>query len=155
MSRCLRFTFYDNWQSSLLCDRGTAQFYLSVGNEHLSSLVHVIGQDGECLVDLRRNTVSLTEKTQYLRTVNVVDAFRKSSGLMKTSVGNFNKYMRGTMGIGPAYDLQASSMTASIHAFYQALLSGQRVPVGAPEATAVVQGCEMINQSIPTPSGGN
>jgi predicted dehydrogenase len=139
--------FYDTWQTSLICDRGTAQMMLSVGREYLNTWVHVIGQDGEALVDLRRNTFRISEKTRYMRTDNLVDAWRNSRGLMADSLRNFSSYLKGAIGLKPVYELQNISVGGSVNAFYDALTGGSKFPASAAEGTAVVEACESIIES--------
>jgi len=147
-------TFFDTWQSSFVCDRGTAQLSLAVGRDYLNTWVHMIGQDGEVFVDLRRNTVELSEKTKYVRADNLVDSWRNGKGLIGASLSNFTRQAKGALGLAPAFELQNESMNASIGAFYQGLLSGKGAPVGADEGTAVVRGCEAMIQSALSLEGG-
>ena len=139
--------FYDTWQTSLVCERGTAQMLLSVGRDYLNTWVHVIGQDGEAFVDLRRNTLRISEKTKYMRTDNLVDAWRNSRGLMADGLRNFRSYIQGAIGLKPAYELQNISVGGSIGAFYHALVTGTEFPANAAEGTAVVGACESIIES--------
>ena len=139
--------FYDTWQTSLVCERGSAQLLLSVGRDYLNTWVHVIGQDGEAFVDLRRNTVRISEKIKYMRTENLVDAWRNSRGLMTDSLRNFSAYLQGAVGLKPAYQLQDISVGGSVGAFYDALVTGREFPASAAEGTAVVEACESIIES--------
>ena len=139
--------FFDTWQSSLVCERGTAQLFLSVGRDYLSTWVHVMGEDGEIFVDLRRNTMRLSEKSRHPRTDHLRDSWRNGTDTVKASLKNFSRYAQGALGLGPAYELQHDSMNASIGAFYAALREGRDVPVGAGEGTAVVRSCEAMIQA--------
>src|ERR1035441_5167597 len=58
--------FYDTWQISAVCDRGSAQCFLSFGKEYFDFWIYAIGQDGAAFVDLRRNAVQFTEKTRFM-----------------------------------------------------------------------------------------
>lgn len=139
--------FYDTWQTSLVCERGSAQMLLSVGRDYLNTWVHVIGQDGEAFVDLRRNTVRISENTKYMRTENLVDAWRTSRSLMTDSLRNFSAYVQGAVGLKPPYQLQNTSVGGSVGAFYNSLLTGCEFPASATEGTAVVKACESIIES--------
>jgi predicted dehydrogenase len=141
--------FFHTWQSSLVCERGTAQLLLSVGRDYPNMWIHALGQDGEIFVDLRRNTTRISEKTQYQRTDNIVDAWRNSSKTMSAALGNFKRYFQGALGLKPPFELQNESMRGSIGAFYDALARGVKAPVGAAEGTDVVRGCEAIFESAP------
>jgi predicted dehydrogenase len=140
-------TFYETWQSSLVCERGTAQFVLGLGGEYLNTWVHVIGQDGEAFADLRRNTFRLSEKTRYPRADNLVDGWKNGTGLIRQSVRNFRDQMKGAFGIGLAYEMQTFSINASVGAFYRALASSQTPPVSGEDGAAVVQACEAVIES--------
>jgi predicted dehydrogenase len=139
--------FYDTWQTSLVCERGTAQMLLSVGRDYLNTWVHAIGQDGEAFVDLRRNTMRISENIKYMRTENLVDAWRNSRGLMTDSLRNFSAYVQGALGLKPEYQLQNISVGGSIGAFYDALATGSDFPASAAEGAAVVEACESIIES--------
>jgi predicted dehydrogenase len=139
--------FFDTWQSSLVCDRGTAQVVLAVGREHTSTWVHVIGQDGEAMVDLRRNTFRLSEKTKFQRSDNLLDGWRNSRRVLGASIRNFKSYLMSTTGFGPTSELQNISMNGSVNAFYHALKAGREVPVSGIAGTAVVDACESVIES--------
>ena len=139
--------FYDTWQTSLVCERGSAQMLLAVGREYLSTRAHVIGQDGEVFVDLRRNTVQISGKTKWQRAGNLVDSWHNGKALISSSLRNLSAYLQGTVGLKPAYDLQNISMAGSIGAFYDTLLSRKSLAASAAEGTAVVEACESILES--------
>ena len=139
--------FYDTWQSSLVCTRGTGQLFLSVGRDYLNTWVHLVGEDGEIFVDLRRNTVRLSEKTKYLRMDNLIDSWRNGKETVRASLGTFVRQTQGALGLKPPFDMQSESMNMSILAYYEALLNDWPVPVGAAEGLTVVRGCEAIIES--------
>lgn len=139
--------FYDTWLTSLVCRRGTAQCVLALGGEYLNTWVHVLGQDGEAWVDLRRNTIRVSENSRYPRTDNVRDAWRNGTGVVAQSARNFIAQMKDALGIGPPQAVQTLSMNASVQAFYQALTDGSKPPVDGTDGTAVVEFCEAVIQS--------
>ena len=116
-------TFFDTWQSSLLCERGSAQMLLALGRDFLSTRVHVIGQDGEAFVDLRRNTVQFSGKTKWLRCDNLVDNWRNGKGLVAAGLKNFSSVLKGTLGLTPPFELQNISMAGSVGAFYDTVIN--------------------------------
>ena len=136
--------YYGSWLTSLVCERGTAQMMLSLEGEYKCTAVHAIGQDAECYVDLRRNTVRISEKGRLIRMDNLHDAWKTTGAVLGGSLANFRDYTLGALGFRPTFELQNISMLASIGAFYRALIAGRPVPVGSAEGTAVVQGCEKI-----------
>ncbi len=140
-------SFYDTWQSSLVCERGSAQILLALGREYLSTGIHVIGQDGEVFVNLRRNTVQVSGKTRWQRADNLVDSWRNGKALIVSGVRNFSAYVQGAVGAKPAYELQDVSMAGSIGAFYGSLFNRRPLAADAAEGTAVVEACESILES--------
>jgi predicted dehydrogenase len=139
--------FYDTWQTSLVCDRGTAQMVVAAGGEFLSTWVYVLGQDGEAFVDLRRNTIRVSGNSPYLRTAGLRDGFRNGGALIRQSLGNFIAQTKGSLGLARAYELQTFSMNDSIRAFYAALLTDAKLPVDGADGAAVVRACEIVTQS--------
>jgi predicted dehydrogenase len=140
--------FFHSWHNSLVCERGTAQFLLSVGKSYPNTWIHILCEDGEALVDFRRYTVRFSERTKYRRTNDLRDGSRNAWSLLRQSVGNFTTYSLAAVGLGsPAYSWQEVSIRNSIAAFYSALAAGKPVPVGAVEGTAVVEACELLFDS--------
>jgi predicted dehydrogenase len=137
-------TFYSSWLTSLVCERGSAQCTLMLGGEYLDTWVHAVGQDGEIVADLRRNTLRLSEKSRYPRTDNMRDAWKNGKGILGQSLRNFKAQMAGALGFAPAYEMQTLSMNASIKAFYDALIAGQRLPVDGSDGLAVMESCEAV-----------
>jgi len=139
--------FFKTWQTSLVCERGTAQCTFSVDGSYPAMAVHVIGEDAQAFVDLRRNTLQIIDKTHYMRLDDTVNGWKNSSALRRQTLGNFKKYALGAVGVGPKYDLQGSSFVENIAAFYRALAAGKRPRLDAAEGTAVVEACQMIIDS--------
>lgn len=139
--------FFKHWQVSLVCERGNAQCTVSVGGGYQSMAVHVLGEDAQAFVDLRRNTIQIIEKTPYLRMDDMVNGFRNSLALARSSLRNLTSYSRGALGLGPRHDQQAFSFEASIAAFYRALAAGRTPRIDGAEGTAVVEACRMTIDS--------
>ena len=139
--------FFDTWQSSLNCERGTAQVLLSMGKAYPSTWIHVLGQDGDAFIDLWRYTVRFTERSRFVRAANLFDGLRIARSLVSQSVANFRQYSLAALGVRPPFSWQEISIASSVNAFYQALAAGKTPPVGAEEGTAVVQACEEIVKS--------
>ena len=70
--------FFKHWQTSFVCERGNAQCTFSVGGAYASIAVHVIGEDAQAFVDMRRNSIQIIEKTPYLRLDDAVNGWRNS-----------------------------------------------------------------------------
>ena len=140
--------FYDTWQASLNCTQGTGQLFFSVGRDYLETWVHIIGQDGSALADLRRNTLALSGKSAKL---GPYDDLRQCAAapwsVFRDGVRNFKDYLLGSLRLKPAYDLFFEPLAESIGGFYRALAEGRMPPVSIQQGAAVVRACERIVSS--------
>jgi predicted dehydrogenase len=136
--------FYSTWQSSLVCDRGTAQMMLSLGKPYLSVWIHLLCEDGEAFVNANRYTVRYSENTQYKRLDNLVDGWRNARSLLSQSLSNFKHNALSGIGLSPASTWQQISFKNSIASFYSALAQNVEPPTGAAEGTAVLEMCEKV-----------
>jgi predicted dehydrogenase len=136
--------FYSTWMSSLVCERGTASLVLSTGGGWSSGSVHVMGQDGEAFVDLRRNTFRISEKDRYIRAGDLVDGMSNGLSVARQSLRNFVAYGLGAAGLRKPYALQDTSVKNSLENFYNAVRYGYAPVVGADEGAAVIAACFRI-----------
>jgi predicted dehydrogenase len=137
--------FFDRWQISIQCERGTAQFYLSFNKGFFESQLQVIGEDGSAVVDLRRNTIRFSDKTKLLEPVDALrNALVSASKLSRQGIGNFVDYALGFLGVQSPKDPFFMSMQASIAAFYAALRRNEAPPVRLEEGCEIVATCEEI-----------
>jgi predicted dehydrogenase len=139
--------FFKHWQTSLVCERGTAQCTFSVGGAYNTITVLVIGEDAQAFVDIRRNTIQILEKTPYLRMDDMVNGFRNSWGMARRNLRAIKTYSLGAVGFGPRYDQQGFSFRSSIAAFYRALAAGRTPRIDGAEGTRVVEACHMTIDS--------
>ncbi len=139
--------FFKHWQSSLVCERGTAQVTFSVGGAYSSITVLVIGEDAQAFVDIRRNTIQIFEKTPYARLDDMVNGFRNSWALARRNLRAIKMYSLGAIGFGPRYEQQSFSFHSSIAAFYRALAAGRTPRIDGAEGTRVVEACHMTIDS--------
>ena len=139
--------FFKHWQTSLVCERGNAQCTFSVGGAHQAIALHVLGEDAQAFVDLRRNSLLIIEKTHYPRLDDMVNGWKNSLAMARRHLRNLKSYSLGAIGIAPRYDQQSFSFRASIAAFYRALAAGETPRIDAAEGTAVVEACQMTIDS--------
>ena len=139
--------FFRTWQSSLVHARGASQCTLAVGSGYFSSAVHVVGEDAQAFVDLRRNTFQLIEKTRYARVDDMINGWKNASALTRRSWRNFKAYALGAAGLGPPHLQQIISVNSSVAAFYRALAAGRNPRIDGAEGAAVVEACEMVRDS--------
>jgi len=139
--------FFRSWQSGLVCERGTAQLMLAVGAGYYTALVHLIGEDGEAVVDLRRNTVTVTEKSPHIRSDDYVSVRRRAKSLATQATRNMLEYGLGAAGVRREYSVQIASVVNSLASFYDAVRAGRAPVVGGAQGTAVIEACYRIVES--------
>lgn len=136
--------FFHTWQASLVCERGTGQFFLSVGKSYPSCWVHVMGQDGEVFIDLWRSTIRLFGRSGYRRTGALRQDLSAAASVARQSVSMFIGNNLAAFGLSRSVNSQDVSIRNSIADFYSAMATGAPTPMGADEGTAVVEACEMV-----------
>ncbi len=147
---------YHTWQATLMCERGTAQIYLSTNGDFPDLRVHVVGEDGAATWDFRRNTVVLHEKTPLiLYRDNLRDCTSAARALVRDGMRNFRREMLGALSLAPLYNPFQDSTNASTRAFYAALDDDDPLPHGFEAGARVVAACEQIVRSglANTPAG--
>jgi len=138
-------TFYSMWQVAIVCERGTAMLLLSFATGFEDLWLHVQGEDGVCHVDIRRNTVVISEKSVALGPLDDLrDSRQASRTISKDGIRHYMNYILASLRRKAPYPLQFASMDASIRAFYDALRNGTPPPMGATEGSAAVQACESV-----------
>jgi len=142
-------TFYDTWQVSLVCERGTAQLFMAFDGSFPHWHLHAIGQDASARIDLLANTYVLDRSTA---SVPPVDAWRRgvargSSEIVGTTT-QMARYVASTLRITERRDPYYASMKGSIDAFYRRLIA--RTPdVLVPLDRQVSAAMDMIVASVP------
>jgi len=142
-------TFFDGWHSVLTCERGIAQCSFSFGGDFADGWIYVIGQDGSASVDLLRNTYTLSRKSRFVKPVeDFWDSLQRSRSLAAQGFRNISNFAAGILGLSVTNDVFSVGMRNSIAAFYDAIGRGVDPPAGILEATAVIQGCETMIESV-------
>lgn len=138
-------TMWDTWQISLVCERGTAQCFISLGRECNDAWLHLIGQDGTAFVDLRRNTLRISEKSRFMEPVDLfLDVSRGAASAAAQAAGNLTKYVLGFLGLKRPADAMFESMFSSISGFYDSMRANVPLPAGLREGTAAIEAYEQI-----------
>jgi predicted dehydrogenase/nucleoside-diphosphate-sugar epimerase len=118
-------TFFDTWQVSLSCERGTAQLYMAFDGAFPYWQLHVVGQDATARLDLLANTYVLDRATP---SVPPVDALRRGvrRGAVESAgaIRQMAHYVSGTLKITGRRDPYYVSMKESIDAFHRRLHEG-------------------------------
>jgi len=138
-------SLYDTWQISLICQRGTAHCFISLGRECNDVWLQLIGQDGTAFVDLHRNTLRVNKKSRFMEPIEFFQDSLKNAGRTATqAANNLKDYVMGFVGLRPPGDPVFKSMLASITDFYDSLGTDRRTPAGLDEGTAVIEAYEQI-----------
>jgi predicted dehydrogenase len=142
-------TFFDNWQMLFTCERGPAQCYFSLGGNFPECSVYVVGQDGYAIVDLIRNTYVFSTKTRFVSPVDsFVDSMRRSRSLFADGFRNIFTFAEGVLGLNVSSDVFSVGMRNSVVAFHEAISRRSEPPAGIAEATAVIQACTAVIDSV-------
>jgi predicted dehydrogenase len=140
--------FFRTWQMTLDCERGTAQNFVSVGADFFDYSLHVVGQDGTALVDLRRNTICYAENSRFMDSVDDLrHAWINSSAWAAQGTRNFVNYVAAILKIKPLSDPFSVGFRNSISAFYSAYQAGKNVPTGLAQGIEVIDTCMRIVHS--------
>jgi len=140
--------FFDSWQVALTCERGTAQWYLSLGRDFPNEWLCVEGQDGCATVDLLRNLYTVSSKTRWQNPFNdALTAWRRSQAYFIGGVQSTAKFIVRTIEGRGVSDTFSISMRDSVTAFYKAITRAVEPPVGIVEGTAVTEACRSIANS--------
>jgi predicted dehydrogenase len=137
--------FFNDWNVSLIAERGTAQCHLGFGHSFFDNWLHVTGEDGAAFADLRRNTLRVTAKSRYIEPVdNLIDGWRSGAALARSATAGFAGYAAAFLKLRPRQDPFYVSMDTSIRAFYDAVRAGAEPPASAEFGAGLVRVCEEI-----------
>lgn len=140
--------FYDTWQSSMILERGTAQFFLSVGREYRDGCLYVLGQDGAACLDLLRNTITITEKSRFSPPVDDLRVTMSNArSMLGGGIRTFRTFVKGFLGSKSDGNAYYIGMRESIRAFYRAFQLKESPPVGLADGIMVIETCEAIIRS--------
>lgn len=136
------------WQTSVECERGTAQMMLGVGAGFGSCRLDVLGEDAFGHLEFLQDWMILTEESPYRPVVaGFAHAWSNFRRMCSSSYGHMKDYLLAGLGrqsdAGP-WDI---AMRDSILSFYDALERGTAPPEGLEEGSAVIAYCEAIFRS--------
>ena len=137
--------FYNTWQISLECERGTAQCFLSFGRDQMDTWLHAVGQDGTAWLDLRRNVVLFSGKTRFLDPIDRVHhALSQARSQASQGLRNLSGYACTFLKIRPTSDSFALGFTGAIGAFYDSVLRDLPLPESMVQGRSLIETCESI-----------
>jgi nucleoside-diphosphate-sugar epimerase/predicted dehydrogenase len=141
-------TFFDNWQISLKCQRGTAQMYLAFAGSFPHWQLHVIGQDAAARLDLLGNSYVLDRATA---SVPPVDLLRRGLQQGGHQIGDaavqLLRYVGATLKLTGRRDHYYLGMKGGIARFYDRLQSHEPLTSGA--GREVIAGLELAAATVP------
>jgi|GEM_PF-43636 len=140
--------FYDTWQISMICEKATAQLFMSLGQDFPASGLIAIGEDGLVQVDLVHNRSFIQSKTQW---PEFYDAFQNEKNLArevaKQSLVNLGRYLLSTLRMIPRSDPFFLGMKNSIAAFYEGVDHEKRF-IDGKVGSDIVRMCERISREV-------
>ena len=138
--------FFHDWQIGMLCERGSAHLFLSVGDRFPEVSVTVYGEDATAVADVKAATLTVTEKSRFMMPAvdHLVAAVRNSVRLMGNCAANLKDFALGILKPHPLADHYFSSMLTSVTGFYEAVQRRGPAPVDLEQGTNVVSACQQI-----------
>ncbi len=137
-------SIWRRWLISLVCERGTAQLYLSLGETYPSWGATIFGDDGVIFADYVRTRVTHETSGRY---GDFFDDYRNGAamgGQMKRHArGNLASYVASTLKLKPRSDSFIRSMAGSIKSFY-ADLEHSRGDLSGADGRRMVELCERM-----------
>ena len=143
-------SFFDSWQISLECERGTASLYLSIGQGVADTRVRVLGQDGTAEADLGRGTLRVTESSPRRIAGPLGEGWAHGKESLGAAIGNVAHQYGAAVGL--LASRRRNPFYRSLSAFYQALASGKSPREDAAAGKAVVEYCEETARHLKFPA---
>jgi predicted dehydrogenase/nucleoside-diphosphate-sugar epimerase len=142
--------FYDSWQITIECARGTAAVTLVFGRDAPHNSIQAFGQDGMARVDLLGNTYVCRRRTRY---AEPVDRFYGDLADTCTTAfqaaRNLANYGLTTLRVRSRSDPFYVGMHESIRSFYEGLRGGLRPGLSGEDGRQVVALCEQVARTLP------
>ncbi|MBI3820955.1 MAG: NAD-dependent epimerase/dehydratase family protein [Planctomycetes bacterium] len=137
--------FFDTWQASMQCERGTAQLFIAFNREFPESWMHVVGEDGSIRIDLGHGGYAIHEKTRWPDFYeSTLTARRDAKAWHAASREAFYGYVLPLLKIQPRRDPFFIGMKGCVGAFHRALRDGSALPVSGEDGVAVLEACEKL-----------
>lgn len=141
-------TFYDNWQISLQCERGTAQMYLAFAGTFPHWQLHVVGQDGCARLDLLGNSYVLDRATASVPPIDVLRrGMRQGWEQMLCALAQLTRYAGATLKLTGRRDPYYLGMKGAISRFYARLDGSESLTSRA--GRDVIAGLELASAGLP------
>lgn len=131
---------FQSWICSIVCERGTAQVAISLGEGLKEITTHIIGEDGMAFADSRRGFLLVYESTPYRLTENVRFAVSNSWKTFIQTSGALFKELAVKLRLVPY--ATPNGFSQSIRAFYNARANGQAIAEDAVAGFEVIRFCE-------------
>lgn len=111
--------FYETWQLSLVCERATAQLFMSYAGSYRTWQLMAICQDGVLSAEVERNRLTAVDRTRWGRYLEPVHIARKvAMGEIGKGAKNLARETGSALRPVPRNDVYFVSMRDSIAAFH-------------------------------------
>ena len=118
--------FFDTWQVSLVCQRATAQLFLSYGGSYRTWQIVAICQDGVLTAEVEQNRLTALDRTRWGRYHEPLHLARKVAVQeLGKGVQNLAREADAVLRPTPRKDTYFESMRASIESFHHALAAAE------------------------------
>jgi predicted dehydrogenase/nucleoside-diphosphate-sugar epimerase len=145
-----RALFYQTWQISFKCKKGTAYAFMSFGREFPESRLNVIGEDGSLEIDLVNNLYQMHEKSLWpVFFDSFLDGIQNGSRMALVSTNNLFNYSLSLFRFQKRTDSFYLCMKKSIENFYNALENNKPIRCSGEDAIKVIQCCEKCTENFP------
>jgi predicted dehydrogenase len=138
--------FFDSWQISAVCERGTAGLYISVGKDVLTMWLEVLGQDGTAHLDLLRGTLLVSETSPRRIADPIGEAWSHARESLSAAAANIGHQYSAALGFGASR--RRDGFYRSFAAFYSAVVSGTRPREDVSAGMEVVEYCEEAARNL-------
>lgn len=137
-------SIFRKWMISLICEKGSAQLYVALGETYPSWAMTIIGDDGLIIADYVRSRVSLETSGRYPDFFDELrNGLRVSASLAVQSFGNAAAYTGSLLKLWPRSDAFFRSMSSSVACFYRDLAHSNGDLTGG-DGKQLVKICEQI-----------
>ncbi|MBV9803779.1 MAG: NAD-dependent epimerase/dehydratase family protein [Solirubrobacterales bacterium] len=140
--------YYDTWQVSLVCERATAQLFVSYAGAYRSWQLTAICQDGVLDAEVEQNRISVRDRSRWGRYAEPVQVAAKlARAEVEKGVENVVREAGSLLRPTPRRDVYFTSMRESITAFHDGA-NGRTPRVDGEFGLQVVAACDAATATI-------
>jgi predicted dehydrogenase/nucleoside-diphosphate-sugar epimerase len=140
--------YFDTWQMSMLCERATAQLFLSYGGSYRTWLEIAICEDGILTAEVETSSATASGKTRWGPYIDLpAHAVSVARQELLHGIESLGREARAAIQPSPRRDPYFASMRDSIASFYNGSSTGMPKVDGAFGAE-VVSMCEAVTKRV-------